>query len=90
LNRHISEDNKINLVKILNSKNKKKLKTFIEEKRESEAFYIKERKAGGCWDSCLLNLATQETGDQEDCGSRPAWVKSLQDPICTSDWVQWC
>jgi hypothetical protein len=27
---------------------------------------------------------------RQDCGSRPAWAKSFQDPISTNGWVQWC
>jgi hypothetical protein len=29
----------------------------------------------------VSNPSYSENGNQEDCGSRPAWGKSLQDPI---------
>jgi hypothetical protein len=34
-----------------------------------------------CWWLMPVILATQETRDQEDQGSKPDWTNSLQDPI---------
>jgi hypothetical protein len=34
------------------------------------------------------NPSQSGCGDWEDCGSRTAWTKSLQDPISTNGWVQ--
>jgi hypothetical protein len=50
---------------------------------------LKRKLKSGCWRLTPVNLANLGGWDQEDCGSRPAWANSLQNPMSKITRARW-